>query len=72
MSMNNDLIIEIVLEKVKRDQLRRTLSDEKLAEYRGVLLDIAAGARSDQMGTYPLKYKYLRRFYDEVASSARD
>ena len=70
MSLNKNLIIEIVLEKVKRDQLRRTLSDEKLCEYRRVLDDIAAGARSDQKGTYPLKYKYLQRFYDEVANSA--
>ncbi len=70
--MNKDLIIEIVLEKVKVDQMRRTLSDEQLSEYRGILRDIAAGTRSDQKGTYPLKYKYLQRFYDEVANSACD
>jgi hypothetical protein len=72
MQMNKELIIEIVLERVKLDQLRRTLSEEKLSEYRSVLNDIAAGTRSDQKGTYPLKYKYLQRFYDEVASAACD
>jgi hypothetical protein len=68
--MNKDLIIEIVLEQVKIEQSPRTLTDDKLAEYRSVLRDIASGVLRDEKGTYALKYKYLQRFYDEVARSA--
>lgn len=68
--MNQDLIIEIVLEQVKIAQAPRTLTDGKLAEYRGVLRDIASGVFRDEKGTYALKYEYLQRFYDEVARSA--
>lgn len=68
--MNQDLIIEIVLEKVKIAQAPRTLSESKLSEYRSVLRDISDGVHSDEKGTYALKYKYLQRFYDEVARSA--
>ena len=69
-AMNKDLIIEIVLEKVKIEQSPRTLTDDKLSEYRSVLLDISNGVRSDEKGTYALKYQYLQRFYDEVTHSA--
>jgi hypothetical protein len=70
--MNTELIVEIVLERVKVEQMRRTLSDDTLAEYRSILRDIAADVRSDKRGTYPLKYKYLKPLYDEVAHSACD
>jgi hypothetical protein len=68
--MNQDLIIEIVLERVKIAQAARTLSESKLSEYRSVLRDISDGVFRDAKGTYALKYEYLQRFYDEVARSA--
>ena len=68
--MNQELIIEIVLAKVKIEQAPRMLTDDKLAEYCSVLRDIASGVFRDEKGTYALKYEYLQRFYDEVTRSA--
>jgi hypothetical protein len=69
--LNEALIIEIVLERVKIAQAPRTLNEGKLAEYRCVLRDIASGVFRDEKGTYTLKYEYLQRFYDEVTRSAK-